>query len=104
MTASSSPPASSSTKMDSPNAQSGSGARPFGAKFYRYKTLVKKNWWVLAIMASLGLAYEGWVIYSTPVQHEANSKLTVRESMNEATDQIKYNNFQPETFTATSLA
>lgn len=90
--------------MDYPNATAGGAAqRPFGVKFYRYKNLVKKNWWVLAIMASLGLAYEGWVLYSTPVQFEASQKLTIRDSTSDPGDRLKVDQ-QPEQFTTTNLA
>lgn len=90
--------------MDYPNSASGAASRPLGVKFYRYKNLIKKNWWVLAIMASLGLAYEGWVLYSTPVQFEASQKLTIRDATNEAGDIAKVSGSNPEQFTATNLA
>jgi capsular exopolysaccharide synthesis family protein len=90
--------------MDYPNAQPGAGSRGLGVKMYRYKSLLKRYWWVLALTASVGLAYQGWVVYSKPIQHESSAKLSVREELNIMADGKKFGGISPETFVATSLA
>ena len=35
----------------------------FGLKFYRYKSLLKRRWWLLLLTVGLGLAWEGWVVF-----------------------------------------
>ncbi len=50
----------------------------FGAKFYRYRSLLKRQWWILAVAISLGLAYEGWTIFKKADLYESSSELMVR--------------------------
>jgi succinoglycan biosynthesis transport protein ExoP len=51
-------------------------------RFYRYRMLLKRRWWVLAITIGLGLAYKGWVIFSTPTQYESAGSLMVSPRVN----------------------
>ncbi len=89
--------------MDSPNAQSaGGGFRQFGTKFYRYKNLVKRNWWVLALAGGIGLAYQGWVVFNKPTLFQSDSKVTVREELSQA-DARKFN-VSVDAFIGTTMA
>ncbi len=51
-------------------------------RFYRYRTLIRKRWWVLAIAIGLGLAYKGWVLFSTPTRFESTGSLMVSSRVN----------------------
>lgn len=67
--------------MDSANPQA--PALPIsaglGLKLYRYRSLIRRHWWVLVLTISLGLAYEGYVIFSKPRLFESSSQLMLRE-------------------------
>lgn len=52
-----------------------------GLKFYRYKSLIRRHWWVLALTVGLGLAYEGYVLFSKPQLYESSSQLLVRDEL-----------------------
>lgn len=54
----------------------------FGLKFFRLKTLVKRRWWLLALMISLGLAIEGWRVFSKPTRYQSTGLLMVNERPN----------------------
>ena len=54
------------------------GAR-IGIKFFRYKGLVKRYWWVLTLTVSLGLAWQGWNLFRTPVRYSSEGMLMVTE-------------------------
>ena len=47
--------------MDSVNPQAPSVpmSAGLGIKVYRYRSLIRRHWWVLALTIGLGLAYEG---------------------------------------------
>jgi len=53
----------------------------FGLKFYRYRKLVQRHWWILFLTVSAGLAYEGYVLYTKPQTYESKSDLFVREEL-----------------------
>ena len=53
----------------------------FGVKFYRFRNLVKRHWWILFIAVSCGMAYEGYILYSQPQMYESKSDLFVREEL-----------------------
>ena len=56
-----------------------------GLKIYRYRSLIRRHWWVLALAIGLGLAYEGYVLFSKPQLYESSSQLIIREELvNEA--------------------
>lgn len=48
-----------------------------GIKAFRYRTLIKRRWWILAIAVSIGLAYESWILIQQPVRYESNGRLIV---------------------------
>ncbi|HSI12915.1 MAG TPA: polysaccharide biosynthesis tyrosine autokinase [Chthoniobacter sp.] len=52
-----------------------------GLKIYRYRSLIRRHWWVMAITVALGLAYEAYVILSKPQLFESNSELLIREEL-----------------------
>src|ERR1700677_1998454 len=49
----------------------------FGIKAYRYRALVKKRWWILAVAVSLGLLCEAWILIRQPVLVESVGNLVV---------------------------
>lgn len=48
-----------------------------GLKFYRYKNLIKHRWWLLLLTVGLGLAWQGWVLFSQPTTYESVGLLIV---------------------------
>jgi len=52
-----------------------------GVKFYRYRNLVLRHWWILFLTVSSGLAYEGYVLYTKPQLFESKTDLFAREEM-----------------------
>ena len=69
--------------MDSVNPQAPplSFTLGLGVKFYRYRNLVLRHWWILFLTVSGGLAYEGYVLYTKPQTYESKSDLFVREEL-----------------------
>jgi capsular exopolysaccharide synthesis family protein len=67
--------------MDSDNSQSPGVpiSAGLGIKLYRYRSLIRRHWWVLLVTIGLGLAYEGYVLFSKPRLFESSSMLMVRE-------------------------
>jgi polysaccharide biosynthesis transport protein len=53
----------------------------FGIKLYRYRVILKRRWWILAVAVCIGLAYESWVLISQPVRFESIGKLVVGGSI-----------------------
>ncbi len=51
-----------------------------GVRFYRYRGILKRYWWVLLITVGIGLLYQGWVIFSKPERSVSVGKLSVRET------------------------
>ena len=60
---------------------SADSARGLGMKLYRYRNLVRRHWLILTITVGLGLAYEGFVLFTTPQLFESVSQLFLREEM-----------------------
>ena len=52
-----------------------------GIRVYRYRSLMRRHWWVLALTIGLGLLYEGYVLFSKPPQFESSSQLIIREEL-----------------------
>ena len=52
-------------------------ATRFGLKFYRYKSLLKRRWWLLLLTVGLGLACEGWIVFSEPTTYESVGLLMI---------------------------
>ncbi len=53
----------------------------FGAKFYRYRGLLRRQWWILAIAVGIGLTYEGWTIFKKSDLFESSSEIMVRSEV-----------------------
>src|SRR5438105_13973104 len=53
----------------------------FGIKFFRYKGLIKRRWWLLLLTVSIGLACEGWIVFRTPVTYQSSGQLLVGERL-----------------------
>lgn len=51
----------------------------YGIKFYRFKTLLKRRWWLLLLTVSIGLAFEGWLVFSKKPAFESTGMLMVTE-------------------------
>ncbi len=69
--------------MDSanPTAPSRTLGSILGVKFYRYRNLIRRQWWVLLITIGFGLAWQGWVLFNKPDLYESTSELTVPEEL-----------------------
>src|SRR5215203_2846285 len=37
-----------------------------GVRFYRYRGVLKRYWWVLLVTVGVGLLYQGWLVFSKP--------------------------------------
>lgn len=48
-----------------------------GIKAFRYRALVRRRWWILAVAVSIGFAYESWVLMQQPVRYESDGRLMV---------------------------
>ncbi len=49
----------------------------FGLKFYRYRGLIKRRWWLFMLTIGLGLVWQGWVIFSQSTTFESIGLLMV---------------------------
>ncbi len=89
--------------MDSINPQA--PARDFfgslGVKAYRYRTLIRRQWWVLALTIGIGLAYQAWLLSNQPRLFESTSQLNIREQLN--IDESVRQQQQSESFVGTTL-
>jgi capsular exopolysaccharide synthesis family protein len=69
--------------MDSADPQAPS--QPFlaslGVKAYRYRALLKRHWWVLAITVAIGLGYQGYRLATKPQLFQSDSRLIIRAEM-----------------------
>ncbi len=65
---------------DSTTSASGEIGSRVGVKIYRYRGIIKRYWWLLALCVGLGLAYEIWVIVSKPTRYVSVGKLSVVET------------------------
>lgn len=52
-----------------------------GIKLYRYKSLIRRHWWVLALTIGVGLAYEGFVLFTKPQMYESSAQLLLRDDL-----------------------
>jgi len=52
-----------------------------GVKFFRYRTLIRRRWWLLALTMGLGLAYQSYVAFTKPQLFESISRLNIREEL-----------------------
>ena len=52
-----------------------------GMKLYRYRNLVRNHWWIMVLTIGIGLALEGYILFSKAQLFESLSQLVVREEM-----------------------
>ena len=52
-----------------------------GVKLFRYRSLIRRHWWVLALTIGLGLAYQSYVTFTKPRLFESMSRLNIREEL-----------------------
>lgn len=50
----------------------------FGAKFFRYRALLRRQWWVLALTVGLGLAVEAFTLFKKPDLYESIAEIMVK--------------------------
>ena len=69
--------------MDSPNPTPPARSlnSVFGLKFYKYRNLIRKQWWILALTVGVGLAWKGWYLYNQPDYFESTSEISVPEEV-----------------------
>jgi len=53
-----------------------------GVVFHRYRALARKRWWIILLMVSLGVFYQAYVIFTTPVQYQSKGSLVLAEKLN----------------------
>lgn len=56
-------------------------AAGLGLKVYRYRSLLRRHWWVLVLTIALGLIYEGYILVSKPRLFESYSQILLRDEM-----------------------
>jgi capsular exopolysaccharide synthesis family protein len=57
------------------------GLGRIGVKLYRYRNLVLRHWWILALTIGLGLAYQGWVLSQKPRVFQSSSQIIIKEEL-----------------------
>ena len=75
--------------MDSSNSKPGAAGEtgsPVGVRFYRYRAVIKRYWWVLLLCVSVGLLYEVFVLVTKPTRFVSVGKLKVSEATVSGTD------------------
>lgn len=69
--------------MDSADPQAPS--QPFlaslGVKAYRYRALVKRHWWILAVTIAIGLGFQAYRLATKPQLFQSDSRLIIRAEM-----------------------
>ena len=72
--------------MDSSNPKSGAPGEtgsPVGVRFYRYRAIIKRYWWLLLLCVSVGLLYEVFVLVTKPTRFVSVGKLKVSEAVSD---------------------
>lgn len=79
--------------MEQPAYPSAAGAElgsKLGVRFYRYRAVLKRYWWILALTIGVGLLYETYIVVSKPTRYVSVGKLSVRITGNAEGNQITY--------------
>ena len=69
--------------MDAQNSKPGAAGEtgsPVGVRFYRYRAVIRRFWWVLLLCVSAGLLYEIFVLVTKPTRYVSVGKLKVSEA------------------------
>ena len=69
--------------MESPDTGPRAGGEigsKMGVRIYRYRAVIKRYWWVLALCVSVALAYQAWGVFTKPTRYISSGKLSVRLS------------------------
>ncbi len=72
--------------MDAQNSKPGAAGEtgsPNGVRFYRYRAVLKRFWWVLLISVSVGLLYEVFILVTKPTRFVSVGKLKVIEAVSD---------------------
>jgi len=72
--------------MDSSKSKPGAAGEtgsPVGVRFYRYRAVLKRYWWVLLLCVSVGLLYEVFVLVTKPTRFVSVGKLKVSEAVSD---------------------
>src|SRR4051794_30948852 len=64
-----------------PSSSPREGLGRIGVKLYRYRNLVLRHWWILALTIGIGLAYQGWVVSQKPRVHQSTSQIEIKEEL-----------------------
>ena len=70
--------------MDTQNSKPGAAGEtgsPTGVRFYRYRAVIKRFWWVLLLCVSAGLLYEAFILVTKPTRYVSVGKLKVSEAV-----------------------
>lgn len=70
--------------MDSPLPSSSSpreGLGRLGVKLFRYRNLVLRHWWILALTIGIGLAYQAWVVSQKPRAFQSSSQIMIKDEL-----------------------
>lgn len=52
-----------------------------GVRFYRYRMILMRHWWIPLLTVSLGLAVEGWILWNKPETFRSVGQLMVRGNL-----------------------
>ena len=50
-------------------------------RVYKFRTLLRRHWWILAICIGLGVTYQAYVAFKKPQLFESTSRLNIREEL-----------------------
>ena len=53
----------------------------FATKFYRYRTVLRRHWWIMASTVAIGLACQAWLLARKPDLFVSSSELRVRDAL-----------------------
>jgi succinoglycan biosynthesis transport protein ExoP len=54
----------------------------FFTRLHRYKSLLRRRWWIPLLTICLGLFVQAWIIYQTPPSFQSTSKMMLAGKMN----------------------
>src|SRR4051812_29916033 len=65
-----------------------------GVKLYRYRNLVLRQWWILALTIGIGLVYQGWIVSQKPRVFQSTSQIMIKEEVSGGTEVIRTTNVE----------